>query len=290
MNINDSMLFRWVGYDIEYPDDANKPAPHRKPLSVEPKLTKKQGDTYFDYLDDALNPKRGLRVASYSEFDKVGGAEPSTDPKPCLFFTEQAAGTSERHWRLYGRLGFGFAKRFIFRLGGRPLIYTGGRNDPVVSAVTFLRKNAAGLYDKKGELAKQHLELLARFIKCTRLPRLETGKSKIGTGKIKPVFAPPCKLDILPNDNFPDYNSIRFLSEREWRLPVNENDSIHWHKDTKSGNPEWWFRAELGMELQLIILPSNYFLTRALELVRKRVGGKMAKPIQLISAQVLQKL
>ena len=295
MNINDSMLFRWTGYGIEKPEFAHLPAPQRKTLSVEPKLNHKQVDTFLGYLHDALNPKRGLRATVYSaECDKVGRTEPATTPQPCLFFTEQAAGTSEDHWRLYGRLGFGFAKRFIFNLGGRPLIYTSGSNDPVVSAVTSLRKAVAAMNGKKAEAAAKHLELLARFIKTTTLPRLpalERVKTKSEGSKTKVIQKAGAKLDeTVPNDSFTDHNPIRFMAEREWRLPVLEKHMEHWEEDALKNC--WWFKPEVGKELQVVVVPNNHIFSKAhgCSDLRKLMVGKSGIAVQLLSAQTLRKL
>ena len=90
MTIHDSMLFRWIGYDIENPALAKLPAPRREKLKVKPKLTDDQVAVYLNRLRDALNPKIGLKVSAYSDADAVGKILPIINPKPCLFFTEHA--------------------------------------------------------------------------------------------------------------------------------------------------------------------------------------------------------
>ena len=292
MNIHDSMLFRWMGYDIEKPEFKNEPAPRRPKLTVKPNLTDGQIDDYLNRLRDALNPAIGLKVSKYSEADAVGKIAPITTPKACLFFTEQAAGDPEEHWRLYGRLGFGFSKRFIFNCGGRPVIYAGGGKDPVLSAVSALRK---ALLKSKSQKVRQELETLARFIKCTAMSREPASKSeqtqakpatKAGTKEAKPKRVVNEHIDMK---EFPEAQPIRFLREREWRLLYRENDTQRWRVDAKGDS---WFVPEPGKELQLIIVPCNLILHAAYEddKIRDKLRGRSGITAQLISAQALRRL
>lgn len=295
MTIHDSMLFRWMGYDIEKPELKDQPAPRREKLTVKPKLTDDHVKVYLNRLRDALNPKIGLKVSAYSVADAVGKISPIIEnPKPCLFFTEQAAGDPEEHWRLYGRLGFGFSKRFIFNCGGRPVIYAGGGKDPVLSAISVLRK---ALLKSKSQKVRQELETLARFIKCTALSREQAGKA--GRGKTKPAEKTkaeakeakpkPVVNELISINEFPEAQPIRFLREREWRLLKREKDTQYWHGDS---DEDTWFTPEAGKELQLIIVPCNLLLQRAYEdpEIRNNLTGRSRITAQLISAQALRKL
>jgi hypothetical protein len=295
MTIHDSMLFRWMGYDIEKPELKDQPAPRREKLTVKPKLTDDQVKVYLNRLRDALNPKIGLKVSAYSDADAVGKIYPIIEhPKPCLFFTEQAAGDPEEHWRLYGRLGFGFSKRFIFNCGGRPVIYAGGGNDPVLSAIGVLRK---ALLKSKSQKVRQELETLVRFIKCTALSREQAGKT--GKEKTKPVAktkaeakepkSKPAVNEKINMKEFREDQPIRFLREREWRLLHREKDTQLWRRVSDN---DVWFTPEAGKELQLIIVPCNLILHEAYEddKIREKLTGRSGITAQLISAQALRKL
>ncbi len=294
MTIHDSMLFRWMGYDIEKPELAKLPAPRREKLTVKPKLTDDQVKVYLNRLRDALNPKIGLKVSPYSEADAVGKIPPIINPKPCLFFTEQAAGDPEEHWRMYGRLGFGFSKRFIFNSGGRPVIYAGGGKDPVLSAIGILRK---ALLKSENKKVRQELETLARFIKCTALSRQQAdeaeqeksepaAKTKAGAKEAKPK---PAVNEKISMKEFREDQPIRFLREREWRLLHREKDTHLWRRVSEN---DVWFTPEAGRELQLIIVPCNLILHAAYEDkdIRKNLRGRSGITAQLISAQALRKL
>jgi len=296
MNIHDSMLFRWMGYDIEKPELAKLPAPRREKLTVKPKLTDKQVEDYLGRLRDALNPKIGLKVSAYSAADAVGKIPPIINPKPCLFFTEQAAGDPEEHWRLYGRLGFGFSKRFIFNCGGRPVIYAGGSKDPVLTSIGYLRQTISKKF-KDGHKIRVEFETLARFIKCTALTREQVdkvekekakpdAKTKAGEKAAKPKQVVNEQISM---NEFPDAQPIRFLREREWRLLHRNRDTQLWRV---AGDGSTWFTPEAGKELQLIIVPCNLILHEAYEdkKIRKNLTGNSGITAQLISAQALRKL
>ena len=289
MNISDSMLFRWVGYGIERPQSKHLPAPKRSELDIKADLSNGEFQEYIKYLKAAFDPDKGLAVCGYSKNDAVGNVPPKPVPKPCLFFTEQAAGTSENHWSRYGRLGFGFSKRFIYRCGGRPVIYTTGKNDdPVADAVDSLRKIKNQIPGSANQVEMgRHLEVLARYIKCTKIP----GPKKEEPKRQKRNRTIPSEYQWC---DFPNHNPIQFLGEREWRLLVDESEKRFVRAEKNNHEIEWWFRPEIGRELQVIVVPNNYFIKVAMECesIRTRLlgKGKHDKPIQLISAQALQKL
>ena len=292
MNVHDSMLFRWAGYDIEEPRQKHLPVPRRKVLTASPKLTDQQIGQYLNYLRDALNPERGLRVSDYNPDDQVGKHKPLAEPRPCLFFTEQAAGDAEGHWRHYGRLGFGFAKGFIFGLGGRPVIYSGGSKDPVLKSVNSIRNILAGQYEE-GHRIRRDFETLVRFIKLTSMPKREPQEPGPAVPKGKAAAKAAAKgvmaKTMLEQCEFPEHKPIRFLREREWRLIEPEAHTKRWHRDAEG---HLWFAPEAGRELELIILPCNLLLQQVCNdpFIQKRLTGPTGIMAQPLSVQALRKL
>ena len=288
MKLNDSMLFRWMGYRIERPHDADKLAPKKKPLTLRARLSDDQREQYLDILRDAMDPNRGLMVSEYSEVDQVGLEGPFLAPRPCLFFTEQAATSSDEHWRLYGRLGMGFSKRAIFKNGGCPVIYTSGRNDPVEKAVSAMRRHFM-IVDTTHHKAIESLELIARLIKSTHLPPNRKG-SKRGKSINHEGEAGRSHARKIANPMaFPQEKSIPFLAEREWRLLPPAKMMGAWNRDS---NQQTWYRPKLGTELQLVVLPDNETLAHAIDCpkIRKNLISKNRPPVQLITAEVLFKV
>lgn len=288
MNIHESMLFRWTGYELEKPGFADQPAPRRKKLTIEPRLTDQQVEEYLKRLGDALDPRVGLRVSAYSQADAVGATAPVTEPKPCLFFTEQAAGDSEPHWRLYGRLGFGFPKGFIFRNGGRPLIYTGSKNDPVLKSIARLRTL---LRQSKDQSACDAVETLARFVKHTAMPpEPNDGADPVGRRAGRSARSGTKRRAAKPKPSpgeFPRHRRIRFLQEREWRLL--KGSSQLWRVDEQRTT---WFVPEAGKDLQVIIVPSNLIRRLAYEdrRIRGNLTGKTGITAELITIEASRRL
>jgi hypothetical protein len=286
MKIHENMLFRWVGYDIEMGDEyAKLQAPKRPKIPINSELTDPQRKKYLDWLRDAFDPAKGLKVSQYHSQDKVGKHHEATEPRNCLFFTEQAASDAEQHWQRYGRMGFGFSKRAIFNRGGSPVIYTGGKDSELEKSIDVLRRYL--IEAEADHKVVDALEVFARFVKVTRMPKDEASKDGTKTKTSgKGEVAAMRKPDPMA---YPTEQRIRFLAEREWRLLVNVKQKDLW----KQCSDGWlWYRPQLGHELQLVILPDNRTLSMAIECskIRKALIVKNRPPVQLITADAIKKI
>lgn len=286
MHLHENMLFRWVGYDVEMgAENAKLSAPKRPLIAIKTELSDEQREHYLNRLRDAFEPNKGLRVSEYHSQDKVGSRHAAAEPRHCLFFTEQAAGDAEDHWRRYGRMGFGFSKRAIFNHGGSPVIYTGGKDSILEKSIDILRKHLAE--SDADSAVNDAFEVFARFVKVTRMPpgEVTAGKSK---PREKGAKKNASKLRADPMA-YPSEQRIRFLAEREWRLLENTSQKRRWRRCADG----WlWFRPELGRELQLVILPDNRTLRMAIDCdtIRKNLVLPNRPPIQLITADALKKV
>lgn len=286
MNIHENMLFRWVGYDIEMGiEKAKLPAPKRPLLAIKPTLSKKERETYLHLLWDALQPNKGLRVSQYNGQDMVGSHYPAVQPRHCLFFTEQAAGDADDHWRHYGRMGFGFSKRAIFRLGGSPVIYTGGKGSILEKSIDTLRQHLRE--SQANSSTVEAFEVFARFVKVTRMPFVDEERGK----KKADAKAASKRVSMSKSDSmaYPEERRIRFLAEREWRLLENPSQKTRWMRCPDG----WlWFRPVLGHDLQLVILPDNQTLAMAIacDEIRTQLIAPNRPPVQLITADALKKI
>lgn len=286
MEIHSTMAFRWTGYGIEMGDaEARKPAPKRALIDPRKPLDDSMRSKYLGILSDAFDPEKGLLASPFSPDDRVGKREHRSDPLPCLFFTEQAAGDAVLHWRRYGRLGFGISKRVIFNHGGMPVIYTGSRKHRLEQSIDALRR----YFEKQGSQAPADchsaIEYLARMVKPTRMPTSSETQSR---PRNKPTGAPKRQASSSDPVSYPAEQRIRFLDEREWRL-LHDRSSKAWRTDASG---RLWFRPQLGKELQLIILPDNQTLHLAIECdaIRSRLVAPDRPPVQLLTAEALQKL
>lgn len=286
MKLHENMLFRWIGYDVEMGEElAKRPAPRRPLIPLKAELTDKQRELYLERLRDAFQPNKGLRVGEYDTQDKVGAIHPVAEPMPCLFFTEQAAGDAEGHWRRYGRMGFGFSKRAIFNHGGAPVIYTGGKDSDLEKSIDTIRR-----YFRSTRIdasIADALESIARYVKVTRLP---VGDTPANTDRPRKELEGRSRTRRKPDPTaYPAEQNIRFLAEREWRLLADPSQKRRWKRCADG----WlWFRPELGRELQLVILPDNRTLAMAIDcdVIRKNLILPNRPPVQLITADALKKV
>jgi hypothetical protein len=286
MKIHENMLFRWVGYDIEMGDEyAKLTAPKRPLIPLKNDLSDEQREIYLDRLRDAFDPDKVLRVSRFDCQDKVGKQNVATDPRDCLFFTEQAAGDAEGHFRRYGRMGFGFSKRAIFNQGGSPVIYTGGKHAILEKSIDILRKHLS--ISNAGKDVADALEVFARYVKVSRMPESDdVGKKPSLNEKRERIRSKRQEIDSMA---YPMEKRIRFLAEREWRLVHNPSQRRRW----VHCSADWlWYRPELGRELQVVILPDNRTLSMAIDCdkIRKSLISKSRPPVQLITADALKKI
>jgi hypothetical protein len=117
--IHSDFLIHWTGKDLDdHQWDNNDKSTTDKILT----------EKYIERLYNIL--KFGLWLTSEPESTwPVAGIQvtiPST-PKTC--FTELKLSESRRHARLYGRLGIGVKRPYLFRRCGRPLAYFGFHTD-----------------------------------------------------------------------------------------------------------------------------------------------------------------
>ena len=103
-------------------------------------------DLYLQRLRDILTHGLWMTEEGEQRF-RVGSEEITIPVTPQCCFTELKLSESRRHARLYGRLGIGVKRPFLFERCGRPLAYFGfgthSHNDK------FLEACAANLQDKR---------------------------------------------------------------------------------------------------------------------------------------------
>jgi len=192
--------------------------------------------------------------------------------RPIVSFTEWSASGARHHSALYGHMAFGFTRRFIMGVGGRPLVYVANRKgDLFRKSVLQLIKGyrASGSQSRK---ATEAAEVVEAFLKLYSVPPAAAGAKKPATAKKE-------KKRVEPD---PDERLlIRFgaprtaLEDREWRV-------IQPHGSETSAIP-----CEPG-GLAMIILPDHATLHHALASagVKKLVSG-LAPAVCMISKEML---
>jgi hypothetical protein len=138
--VHSDFLIHWTGKDIDEQHDPNwSEDGHRSKTSGE------VADLYLRRLGDILTYGLWMTDEGEQRF-RVGSNEITIPATPQCCFTELKLSESRRHARLYGRLGIGVKRPFLFARFGRPLAYFGfgawSHNDK------FLEACAAGLQNK----------------------------------------------------------------------------------------------------------------------------------------------
>ncbi len=167
-------------------------------------------------------------------------------------FTEWPVEDSLKHALRYGRLGFGFPKRWVLARGGQPVTYfKAGNTSRFTQAVVSLHEIA-----ERGENArlKEDLRLLLNFVKPVSLPARPRGG---GAAKPAPPNArAPARAPAPPRPNWG--RSLPLLEEREWRIADIDRvvSDRFWEKapDDKSKN---FIPFHAGSDLFTVVLPDE---------------------------------
>ncbi len=271
-------------------------------------ISHEQRQTYLKYLDDALNPSRGLfaRIPE-EEYLGIANKKGKTQAKtwqfrstlPCLSFTENSLSECADHWQQYGRLAFGFTKQFIARNGGGPMSYCLGTKDcdrmQDLTAISRLLGDKKQAESAASRAAQTAFERIVHFYKRLR-PIIEDRKppTKAGgrAGKSKPAKfkRQPTTEEVLAKDaSLPPLRAMEYLEEHEWRLAYHENHD-KWHCTKGNGKPEEaWFHIVGGDELQVVIVPDNltYKLVHEDHVFSDRLFKTPQRPIQVVSLEIL---
>ena len=139
--VHSDFLIHWTGKDI---DAQYQPAWYDNDYRA--KTDPAVQDLYLRRLRDIL--KYGLWMTDEADRNfRVGSATVTIPATPQCCFTELRLSESRRHAALYGRLGIGVKRPFLFQRHGRPLAYFGfgeeSHNDK------FLEACAGHLPDKR---------------------------------------------------------------------------------------------------------------------------------------------
>ena len=209
---------------------------------------------YLDLLKGILN--EGLRFSTpgseHAEWIERGKIEAS---RPMICLSEWGLADSRAHAGRYGKMGFGFTRKFIMKKGGRPVIYVpNARNDQFrKSLIEVLRmaKETPGL--------EEHYGILASSLKAYHFPRdIQKARPDIGSKKTGTV---PRRPKVLPEDSGLrlDFGGIfSNLEDREWRILRSTN-----RKSVSPGQPVT-LECSPG-NLAMIVLPDHQTLSLALQ-------------------------
>ncbi len=287
-SLHGKLLYRWVGRDTENP---NRPKASLKLPDLKlGRLTARQRADYFQRICEALDPEKGLLATVLNDY-LVTGCTPSATIKltlPCLCFTELSLSTAELHCRKYGRLGFGFTKKAVLDLSGRPVAYIGGGSqDPNVKKLLQIRRVLEQANNPEKGL--RAFEYLCHFYKRMRFPVAQASPDR--EKKLPLHFPPKPKTILSPEDkmHFPGLRPFPFLEEQEWRVALSTPGNFHAHQTIKMGR---WVPVVPGDQLQVLVVPDNVLYQQVLadEKLRNVIAPRGAVCVQVISWEIIGRL
>ena len=245
-------LFHWIGRHIEGEHEASK-------------LTSSQRGKYVDALRSSLQNGLWMRRPPRSEL-----LVPPAETHPITCFTEWDLARSPAHCSRYGRLGFGFSKRFVLSRGGHPVLYTSRNSKVVRSARAIVR--ALQQSDAK---AASDFAYLSHFMKpvnhvASRAPAMIANDR----ANVRQREAAAGEHDITDAEPSPYARTwgrkpLAYLEEREWRIVATDDDQhdfkIPSNRRTHDGaGPDLLLTYVAGTELFTVAVPDNETLHLAM--------------------------
>jgi hypothetical protein len=258
-NIHRQQLFYWMGRAI---DDKNG----KRKLLRDELVTE-----VMRQLRGSLEHGLWVKKPRYPEKFELHGNSFALD-LPIACFTEWSLGESLAHTAEYGRIGFGFPKRWVIERGGQSVTYFRHNARGSFLQAVFKLLVAQGTGDangiwkpKPGATGFAELRYLLHFAKMIRLrmPKLERAPTKVVSAeparrkKQRPLAAVEAQM-FKRKFGLP----LQFVEEREWRI-------VH-HSAQKGfvkgpGVPDYYLPYLPGEELFTLVLPDNKVVSKVLQ-------------------------
>jgi hypothetical protein len=119
--VHSDFLIHWTGKDLDLRYDANSADSHHSRTSGE------LSGAYLARLCSIV--KYGLWLTEEPDCEaNVGGHQVTIPSTPKICFTELKLSESRQHAKMYGRLGIGVKRPYVFDRSGRPVAYYGYHN------------------------------------------------------------------------------------------------------------------------------------------------------------------
>jgi hypothetical protein len=282
-NIHKQQLFHWIGRDI---DRRYRPRPNPSDDAV---------TMFLGHLRGSL--ENGLWVKTPEPPEHFRLREQSYQlRRPITCFTEWSLGDSLPHTTRYGRLGFGFSKRWVIERGGQPVTYFRHSRQSLFLRLIFKLVKAArrpqlheALSGPDHAALEQGVDYLLHFAKSIRNAPPKVSRPAKRRGGLRPLRVPvrrPVERVVREPNRFARQfgRALDFVEEREWRI-VHDPDNPAFV--TGPGSPPFYLRYEPGEELFTLVLPDNKTVSRVLRDSRltARLFPRNAPHVTLLSLQ-----
>jgi hypothetical protein len=192
---------------------------------------------------------------------------------PIACFTEWSLGESLPHTTEYGRLGFGFPKRWVIDRGGQSVTYFRHSEKGSFLQCVFRLLGALGEHRGEGDWGARtdgagldELKYLLHFAKMIRLKRPPPERRPAAVPAPPKVLRAPRRPSTAAVDAQTYKRKfglpLEFVEEREWRIV---------HHSTNPGFvpgpgvPEYYLPYLPGQELFTLVLPDNKVVSHLLQ-------------------------
>ena len=262
--IQKNLLFHWTA-------PKSHRAEKKKTVKSIGSFRKSDRIEYVDHLERIL--EGGLQFRGpherHHEWIEKGTVELR---RPIVSFTEWSASGAHHHSGRYGHMAFGFTRKFIMGVGGRPLVYVANRKgDLFRKSVLQLIKGYRAL-GSQSRKATEAAEIVEAFLKLYSVPPATPVPKKPATAKKeKKRLVPDPDERLLLQFGAPK----TALEDREWRVIQPHGSELQAIPCTPGG-------------LAMIILPDHATLNHALaSLAINKLIDRMGPSICMISKEML---
>lgn len=291
-SIHKQQLFHWIGGDL---DKENR---NRKVLRDD--LVKKCLDNLRRSLQHGIWVKPP-RIPEKIDFKD----KPFLLNEPIACFTEWSLGDSFPHTSEYGRIGFGFPKRWVIEHGGQPVTYYQHKQTGAFFKSAFQLLKAVGEYqDITGWKAKaadsgfDELRYLLHFSKMIRERTPQPSRKAAIPTVITPADLTPKKKATKATVEAHTFKRkfgrpLDFVEEREWRIVFHSANKNLFEKGP--GTPTYYLPYVPSEELFTLVLPDNKVVSKVLQSDwfterlftpwkhYKQLNGQRVPPVTLLS-------
>jgi hypothetical protein len=258
--IHKQQLFHWIGQSI---DVENK----RKKILSDALL-----DKTLDHIRASLKNGLWVKTPRVPELFTLGD-DLLALRRPITCFTEWSLGDSLLHTGNYGRIGFGFPKKWVIARGGQSVTYYRHANDSTFLKTMFALLKATADPIGNGDWRPkpgQNLDALLYMLHFAKMVRASASagggkkkKAKAKVGGVKAIVKKVAgKAAPVPSFRRKFGAELEFVEEREWRI-------VH-HPSIKRfrpgpGFPDYYLPYIPGEELFTLVVPDHKVLSALLQ-------------------------
>ena len=262
--IHRQQLFHWIG------DDLDKQNRGRKQL--------RDGlvDEYIKRLVGSLKNGIWVNIPRKPE-EFIFENKHFSLQLPIACFTEWSLGDSLSHTGKYGRMGFGFPKRWVIEQGGQSVSYFNHKQKSGLLRKIFKllalvgEEKEGGVWEAKpGIKAADELIYLLHFAKMIRAHKEKRTKKK-AVRKIDPEKSPvPIRKLTQATKDAINWRRrfgapLPFVEECEWRI-VYDKASKKFKVGPQEEGPSYYLPYTPGNDLFTLVLPDNKVVSKVMEI------------------------